>query len=213
MGLQEPSNRVWLKVGFGKIRKTTKPKDPKAVERKTKDGESTWAVEYNSLTGILEGIQFKDHPEYGRQWAVLVRDGEEQFGLAIKEDGAYGRSLLRMIPNLRAGDIYTFTPYDFVPPNETENKTGLSVKDIMGNKVKSYYQTFQEKNGKTVVENINGFPNYDGDWKDKDEVQIYFTRVNKFLRQAALNHIQSNAFTVAEQKQEKSLDKTDDLPF
>ena len=190
MGLHEPTNKIYLRVSLGKIRKTSDKNDPSAKERKTNEGETIYERVYNAVSGTLENITFFDHKDFGKSWTVLVKDGEDLFAVQVHENSRYGIDLLKKIPKLGKGLKIKITPYDFEVNDK--RKIGLSIEQE-GIKVDSYYQKFTElEGGKYKVENLNGFPDFTGDPKDKDDLKIYYTQVAKFLRGKALEHIDGN---------------------
>lgn len=193
MGLHEASNIQYLSIGYGRIRRRCDKDDPKAVERKSKDGTPSYAIEYKDIDGMLVDITFRDDPEYGKSWTIHVEDSGQVYAIQVSEQSRTGSDLLKKIPNLRRGQFYKFKPYDH--EKNRKRKTGISI-ECGGEKVQSYYQKFtgSETDGWSV-ENINGFPEYTGDWGDEDEVKIYFTRVTKFLRVRALEFLKSNGFS------------------
>ncbi len=189
MGLNKGRDRTFLNISFGRIRQRCKPDHPEAIGRELQSGEKTYAVEYTSVSGILEDIRFRDDPRYGKSWNLYITDGDEKFAIQVKEDTAFGSALLERIPNLVRNQFYLFAPYDF-ETQKGKRKRGLSIKDKSGEKISSYYKKFTEReDGGWDVENLYGYPSYDGDRKDKDELKIYFTRLLKFLRAEALKHI------------------------
>jgi len=101
---QESSNREWHSVGFGKIRRKARADDPKAVERILNNGEKTYAIEYNCIGGILDGIRFKDDERYGKSWTLFVNDGDEQYAIQVSENTRYASDLMKRIPNLVRGE-------------------------------------------------------------------------------------------------------------
>uniref|UniRef100_A0A6M3LYG3 Uncharacterized protein n=1 Tax=viral metagenome TaxID=1070528 RepID=A0A6M3LYG3_9ZZZZ len=219
MGLNKSGQRTYVTIGFGKIRQKCKPDHPETVERKLQSGDPTYAIEYNSIDGILDNIYFKDDPKYGRSWNLLITSGNENFSVQVKEQTRYANDLLKCIPNLHKGKFYTFTPYDF--EQNGKKKKGLSIKDEADERVENYYQKFtQLEGGKWQIENLHGYPSYEGDSKDKDELQIYFTRVLKFLRNEALQILQQKeSETISENEPTTediplpNEDHQDDLPF
>jgi hypothetical protein len=213
MGLNKPSNRNYINVSYGALRKKCEETHPDAVKREKKDGSFVFEQVWRSVDGILKDVIFKPDNEYGNKWNVILYDGTEEFGIQIQEDSRYGADFLRKLPNLKRGENYTITPYDF--EHNGEHRIGISIVDQSGNKVQSYYQKFTGDGKETKVENINGFPNYDGDWKDKDEVQIYFKRITKFLRNAGIEFLKSGFSThfVEQEPQTAEPPEKDDLPF
>lgn len=190
MALHEPTNKIYLTVSLGRIRKKTTKEDASAKERQTEKGDTIYERVYNAVSGTLENITFFDHKEYGKSWTVLIKDGEDLYAVQVHENSRYGIDLLKKIPNLSKGRTVKITPYDFELNNK--RKIGLSIEQS-GIKVEPYYQKFtQLEDGKYKVENLHGFPNFDGDPKDKDDLKIYYTQVAKFLRGKAQEHIEGN---------------------
>ena len=219
MALGEKTKRIYLSVGFGTLRQKADKDNPKATERTLQSGEKTYAIEYMYVSGILDNIVFKDDPKYGKQWTVFVDDGEEHYAIRIKEDSRYASDLLKRVPNMYKGEHYRFTPYDF----ETNGKrrVGLSIKNQADERIESYYQKFHDEGeGKFRVENLHGYPAFEGDAKDKEELKIYFIQVAKFLRTEALKHLEGDfgihvptEINEPEIPDEIPIGEEDDLPF
>jgi len=183
--LGETTNRSYLSVGFGRIRKRAKKGDEKAVERTLKDGEKTYAIEYKFISGKLMGVSFRDDPQYGKSWTLFIEDGEN-YAVQFSENSRYGSELLKILPNLHKGEVYKITPYDFTDDVTLKRKIGLSIKDSNDTRIDSYYQKFTETEKGWNVENLHGYPEFNGDSKDRDELKIYFIQVTKFLREKTL---------------------------
>jgi len=188
MGLTEKSDRIYLRISHGSIRKTVKEGTPKAVSRENKEGIIVWELVWRDLSGTLGNIAFRDHEEYGKQWTLLIDDGDERFALQINENTRYGIDLLKKIPNLWKGMEIKVMPYDFKDENDSV-KCGVSIKcgDV---KIGSFYQEWNDDGkGKQIVKNLHNYPEYEGKWTDKDEVKVYFIQLAKFLRSVALGYI------------------------
>lgn len=224
MGLQEPSNKIYVNVAFGKIRKKCEPSHPKAVERETQSGEKTYALEYNSLSGILSGISFKEGTEhkgkkFNNSWILFIDDQDEHFALQVNEQSRFGDSLLKRIPNMRKGEWYKIAPYQFTPQGEEKEKVGLSIKTRDDKPVDDFYHQFIPKEGGEgfTVKPLNGFPEYDGPKNDKEEFKIYLTRARKFMRGLAMGYIKSAGFETPVEDVRPPAgeleEKADDLPF
>jgi hypothetical protein len=206
MGLNEGSNRIYVNFSYGMVRKKCDPSHPKAVPRELKDRTVIHEQVWRSLTGILEDVLFKTHDEYGNSWNINLKDDNEEFSAQVQENSRYGADFLRKLPNLRHGQIYTFLPYDF--EHNGKRNVGLSITDQEGNKIPSYYQEFSEDKN-VPPKNLHGFPTYDGDWSDKDETKIYFTRVTKFLRLEAQKYLEKDFRTAPP----VSIEDEDRMPF
>lgn len=198
MGLHEQSHRTYLNVSLGKLRQACTETTPKATSRVTKEGKTIWELVYTGISGKLSSVIFKDHPDYGRSWTLIIDDMGKEFAVKVPEESRAGIDLLKKLPNLKQGDIYSFTPYDFEVNGQ--RKSGLSIKDAFDTKIESYYQKFSEVNGKFKVENLHDFPTPDGDTNKytKDDWKIYFIRVSKFLREKALEYLKSFKLKIGE---------------
>jgi hypothetical protein len=186
--LQETTNRKYLTVGYGRIRSKCDATNSKAVERVTKKGEKTYAIEYQSITAQLEKIYYKESLEYGNAWAVQLKDGVDLYSLQISEQSRECGDLLKRIPNLVYGQVYKFTPFDFQA--EKGRKRGLSIKNIGDESIENYYQNFEKlPDGKWKITNLYGFPEYTGDPKDRDELKLHYATVNVFLKKSALKFL------------------------
>jgi len=218
MGLGQTSGLMYLSIGFGRIRRTANEGTEGAVERALKSGKKTYAIEYNYVSGTLVDIKFKDDTEYGKSWTLIIKDGDKDYGVQISEESRYASDLLKCMPNLHKNQYYKFTPYDF--ENNGKRKKGLSIKNEHAERVENYYQDFNQVDGKWDIKNKYGFPVYEGDSKDTDELKIYFMRATKFLREKALEHVAThfgdgnNDPLLNQDNSEPGKDQPeDDLPF
>ena len=212
MGLRSPSNKIYLKVSYGMIRKKCEATAEGAVERKTKDGEKSYALEYRSLTGTLDEVSFRDDEDYGKSWSLDIVDEKLiAYSLQIQEDSRYGMDLLKKLPNLHQGDLLEITPYDFT--KDSKRHCGLSIKRGE-EKISSYYQEFLETpEGKMKINNLHGFPDFTGDRKDKDEFRIYMIQTAKFLRTQGLRHLETEFKHRREQEEIKPPFSSEDSPI
>lgn len=212
MGLEGTVSHIYVNIAFGRIRMKASKDDPKAVERKNKSGESSWGIEYQSISGVLDDVKFRTHEEYGNSWNVFIKDGTDNYCLQISEDSRFGVDFLKKLPNLHRGEPYKFTPYDY--EKDKKRKIGLSIVDGGNNKVQSFYEKFTEKGDKWEVELLHGFPTFTGNSKDKDDLKIYFTQVAKFLRTQAQEFLKSKFSIIEEPKAETTeAGPESDLPF
>jgi hypothetical protein len=222
--LGESTNRQYLTIGYGRVRRKCDKDNPKAVERETKKGEKTYAIEYTFIQGALERIYYKESKEYGNKWDVLMKDGKDNYCLQIPEQSREAGDLMKRIPNLVIGQVYKFTPYDMKDEKDpAKHKRGLSIKDVGGTVIESYFQKY-EKNGEGwKVTNLHGFPEPEKPTKDmdSDDWKVHFIKVNKFLRENALKFL-ANLTTEPQEKTETADDIPDpsnadfqgsDLPF
>ena len=209
MALGETTNRIYLSVGFGRLRKKAEKGDVGAIERTSKDGTKLYAVEYKYVTGNLENVLFRDDEKYGKSWILQMKDGDEHYGIQFSENSRYASDLLKRIPNMHRNQQYTIMPYDFEA--DGKRKVGLSIKNMAGEKVESYYEKFTKTPEGGTWEYLYGFPAFPKGEKNKDRIKIYFMELMIFLRERALKHIGENF--KKELEPEIQHDNPDDLPW
>lgn len=218
MGLYEKSDKKYFKVSMGAIRASCDKNDPKAKERVIeKTGEKIYERVYTAIDGRLDGITFYSHSEYGNSWNIELSDQGEKFVLQVKEDSRYGIDFLKKLPHLQVGKRYKFMAYDFT--KNDVHRVGIAIENDAQEKLTSYYQKFEGEGKDLKVTNLHGYPEFDGDWKDKDDLKIYFTRLAKFLRIKSQEVIKNWQYQVPPDVQEEKEIETkvdagsDDLPF
>lgn len=191
-GLSERESVTYLRASMGKLRKKTTKEDPKAVEWKDDDGVSHYDLVYGNLIGALVGVYFKDHPEYGRQWSIKVKAGQQFYSVQMTENSRYGIDFLKKLPNLVQGERYKFTPWEM--ETDGKKKGGLAIVRVSDEeKIGSFFQTFTDLgNGQWDITNIRNFPDFTGDRNDKDDWKSYYIQVTKFLRNYALKFLQTD---------------------
>jgi hypothetical protein len=114
---------------------------------------------------------------------------------------------------------YIFKPYEY--EKNGKKKVGIWITETTADtKIESVYQDFkQNADGTWTITNLLGYPEFDGNPKDSDDLKIYFLKATKFLREQALKHIRdkfSNA-TIEQHPPEVEAknpeDDSNDVPF
>lgn len=203
LGSNTGTPKIYLTVGFGKIRQKSlenKTKvdanTPGAVKRLTKAGAESWAMEYDFIGGIIEGIFYKEDKEYGNSFEVTLSDGPDVYQLSFSEDSLFWTAFMERLPNIVLDRPIVIHVYDF-EDKDRKRRAGLNVEqDNNANTTK------KEKKSSEVVYNVNsayrewvgvapngsmvfknGFPSSKGvNFEDKEDQKIYFLQVKKFLR-------------------------------
>jgi len=220
LGSNTGSPKIYLTVGFGKIRQKTLEnkqkvnKDtPGAAMRKLANDAESWALEHDFISGIIENIFYKEDKQYGNSFEVVIRDVTDLYQLSFSEDSRFCADFLKKLPNVNLSDQLKITAYDFVN-QESKHVAGISIEQS-GNKITSFYDKKHEDKEKVTWELLHGFPKSEGvDFKDKDETKIYFIQVKKFLR-SEFSRLFSDKFNKPEPKQEVHEDleeNSDDIP-
>jgi hypothetical protein len=186
LGSNTGTAKTYLSVGFGKIRqKQTENKQkvdantPNAVKRETQSGAESWALEHDFVSGKIEKIFFKEDKEYGNSFEVVISDAVDIYQLSFTEESRFWFDFAKKLPNIDLSKEVKITAYDFEDKESKKRRAGISIEQS-GVKINSFYD---EKDG-DKYKLLHGFPNAptDMNWKDKDEVKVYFISVKKFLR-------------------------------
>ncbi len=185
LGSHSGSPKIFLQVSFGKIRqKNLENKQkvdantPGAVRRETQSGNESWALEHDYLLGIIDNIFYKEDAQYGNSFEVVISDNIEQYQLSFTEDSRYWFDFMKKLPNVDFKSQVKISAYDFLN-KESKRIAGCGVEQN-NQKIASYYEV-KDKDNKWQL--LHGFPISEGvNFKDKDEVKVYFINVKKFLR-------------------------------
>jgi len=221
LGSNNGSPRIFLTVGFGRIRqKTLENKQkvdsstPGAVKRLKQDKTETWALEHDYVSGIIENIFYKEDAQYGNSFEVTIRDVADLYQVSFSEDSRFWFDFMKKLPNLDLKKEVKITAYDF-EDKSGKRRAGVSVEQS-GIKIKSYYETQNEDKTWNL---LHGFPSGEGvDFKDKDELKMYFIKVKKFLRNEFMTKFKDSFdnkthSTATEEDDSFTPPADDDLPF
>lgn len=222
LGNARQNARIYLSVGFGKIRQKSlsngekvSSTTPDAVKRTTQGGADSWAIEYDFIKGVIENIFYKEDEKYGNAYEVIVSDVADEYQLSFKEDSRFWNDFIKKLPNVNLKEQVNIMPYDF--ESKGHRYVGLAI--VQGEvKLKSFY----EEKVNDTWKYLNNYPEPVGvDWKDKDDVKIYMLKVKKYLRKEFNERIKpmfdhkpipKEFDDVPENKVEIPVDD-DDLPF
>jgi len=222
LGSNTGTAKTYLSVGFGKIRqKQTENKQkvdantPNAVCRKTQSGSESWALEHDFVSGKIEKIFYKEDKEFGNSFEVTIADAMDTYQLSFTEDSRFWFDFMKKLPNIDLSKEVKITAYDF-EDKEKKRRVGISIEQD-GNKILSFYEKKGEDNKWTL---LHGFPTGEGvDFKDKDEIKMYFIKVKKFLR-GEFVRLFGEKWKESAHKEDATetpltpgIDDSDDLPF
>lgn len=211
MGLNQVSDKIYLRISYGRVARTVRADTPGAKGREKKDGSMIWELVYESLDGILKNVVFRDDSKFGKSWNVEIEDNGTTYVLQLPEDSRHCTEFLKKLPHLRGGQVVKLKPYDY--EKDGKRKVGLIVV-ADGEKVETYYQKYEEKpDGGWNITELHGFPKFDGDPKDEDELKIYFLKVTKFLREQSQKHLREKFNAEPVTVAPLDIDKDDNLPF
>ena len=112
MGLTNQSqggSKVFLSISNGKLVRSYKEKVEGSVSRVNKAGREVHEMFYDSLEGIIKGVDTKDG-DYGKFLVVNVESNGVNYQLEMNYSSGYSASFLKTLPNVKLSDIVTITP-------------------------------------------------------------------------------------------------------
>lgn len=183
MALGISESKIYLQVGYGKLRKKAAGPGEGIVERTTKDGEKTFAYEYNYVEGIMTGIYYKENKEFGNSFEVTIRDDKEVYGISFKENSRYCQDFLSKLPAIDLSKTVKLTPYEMLGDGGKSFR-GVSVMQG-GVKLQNY---FVEKDGERR-KLLHGFPIPAAEKLSDKQWKIYCIEMQDFLAQYTIKNI------------------------
>jgi len=224
LGSHNGTSKIYLTVGFGKIRQKSlenrqkvEKDTPGAVKRQTQAGADSWAIEHDFVSGTIENIFYKEDKQYGNSFEITLNDVADTYQLSLSETNRNCIDFLKKLPNLDMTNKVKLTAYDFVD-KLGKRRAGLSIEQD-GQKISSYYE---QKQADGTWKLLHKFPSGEGvNFKDDDDAKIYFIKVKKFLKaqfdEFFANHFNSkNAEPNMSHIEDAAPDisnEPDDLPF
>jgi hypothetical protein len=149
MALTKPGglNTIYLSVADGNLVRQHKTANHFTVERITKTGKQVFEEFFKDLTGVITSISTREN-DYGKQWQVTFKDGEDTYIVSLGYSSRYAASFLKALPNLNLMASVRFMPWAMKDKNDpTKTITGVTL--YQGdNKIAPYY----------TKENPNGLP-------------------------------------------------------
>ena len=243
-GLEKSTSegRVFLQVAYGKLRQKTlengqkvSSETPGAVMRKTQSGESSYALEHNSVTGIIENIYFKTNNKYKDSYEVIMRVVADTYQVSFRDETPFWGSFMERLPNIDLSKVVKIGVYDFQSDND-KRRSGTYIEQEDNPKAEAR----ESKNGiryvipsayvKKVQGNIKFLYNYPPStgvkWDDKNDRKKYFIDLYSFLNEQFKKFSENAKFTeptsntgneapfpVSEDDVEGETDMMGDLPF
>jgi hypothetical protein len=149
MGLNksEGANTVYLSVADGKLVRQHKQANANTVERTTKTGKLVYEEHFKDLKAMLVDLETREN-DYGKQWQLKFKDGNETFIIQMPYSSRYASSFLKALPLVDLTQPVRFMPWSMQDKNDATKKvTGITLYQT-GGKIPSAY----------TKENPNGLP-------------------------------------------------------
>lgn len=151
MGLNKSANEgmIFLSVANGKLVREHKEKNEVTAERVNKKGRTVHEEFFKDLTGVITEISTREN-DFGKQWQVIIVDGNDKFMVQMPYSGRYSSSFLKALPNVSQGEAIRFSPWEMQDKKDASRKiTGVTMYQNDGNgwvKIPSAY-TKEDPNG------------------------------------------------------------------
>jgi hypothetical protein len=151
MGLNKGENAgtIYLSVANGRLVRQHKEATKETVQRENKQGRIVHEEFFKDLTGRITKIATKEN-DYGKQWQVIIVDGDDKYMVQMPYSGRYSSSFLKALPNVDPAEPVKFMPWEMDDKNRAgKTVTGVTLYQNDGNgwvKIKSAF-TKEEPNG------------------------------------------------------------------
>ena len=176
MGLETStqSNKIFATViSDGSIRVKVDENTPGAVKREYEDRDKIkhekWEKVYQSLTGIITSIKFKDS-DFGQFLDIEIND----IILSLNTDGGFAQDLMKKLPKVDLSGDVKLAPYAFTTESG-KNLKGITVYQNNEKLTSFFWDGENSINGLPVVTKEEGAKYKKDNWK------IFFTTVKMFL--------------------------------
>ena len=96
-------------------------------EFKKMDGDrgSRRGARYDSLTGVISGVEIKTHDQYGESIQTKIASGDESFTISISTNNRYSQDMMKALLKLDLSLPVMLRPYDFTN-KENKRVQGIS---------------------------------------------------------------------------------------
>lgn len=189
MALEKHTNHtIYFNISYknGKIYHKCEPDEPDAVKVTDNEGNVTYRMEYNSVTGIIKSLTLKENNFDGktfRSWNLYLRDDKESYCLQVSEESSFALTLLGALWNVDLSKPVKIRPY--VINNKESTTRGITVIQFSSDdeeiKIPNYFFKSELENGKYVKKYFNGFPPIPAN-ADKEDYKITLIQQYKFIR-------------------------------
>ena len=147
---------VFLSVSNGKLVRQFREATKESISRVNKTGKTVHEEQYRDLIGTIVKIETKEN-DYGKQWIVTFKDGDDTYVVQMPYSGRYSSSFLKALPNVTSGQPVKFMPWEMADKNDSAKKvTGVTMYQNDGNgftKIPPFY-TKEEPNGLPQMKQI-----------------------------------------------------------
>lgn len=137
MGLgNSAGNAIFLSISNGKVCRQVSSPTSTSKSRINKNGKEVHEEFYDHVSGKIVDIEVREHPEYGKDWNVILEDGSDRYNLQFKYSSGYANGFLKALPNVDLSQ-----PVTLIPNQKEENAKKRTTVFISqnGNPVKWYY--------------------------------------------------------------------------
>jgi uncharacterized protein YdaT len=166
------NNGTYLSIAGGFIwnRKADKS-DPDYAEQTFVRVDKTEGVRagarYADLTGMVTGVEFKTHPEYGESINVSFQAGDSRYIISISTNNRYSQDMMKCLLVMDLDKELFMKPYDFVG-SDKRRAMGISFR----------------QDGEKINLRVDNAPTKDKDWfktADKKSIRRFFEDLTEWF--------------------------------
>lgn len=208
MALGNNNSAIYLNIADGKIVRRFQSPTANSRERVTKTSKTVHEEFYSFVEGVITDIQTREN-DYGKNWMVSLKDGDESYILQMDYSSGYSSAFLKALPNVDLSSKVKLTPKMTI---EGDKKRTTLFINQRGHACKHAF----------TKDNPNGLPQMvkikvkgKEQWDDSDMMQFFEDMVkNKILPQLNAKKYEVVAETVTgTDDPEAGYENPDDLPF
>jgi hypothetical protein len=95
---ESTNNKTYLGIFDGSFTLKVKPETPGAIKRTNKLGKEVWERRFGFVDGYLSDLKV-ELGEYGKQWSISLKDGDDIYVLKTEYSGGNSFSILNRLLN------------------------------------------------------------------------------------------------------------------
>lgn len=125
----ESGNTTFVNIVSGRFAIKVDKETPGAVERKNKNGETVYELLYNTVSGLITGIEKKE-TDYGNQWNVTLSENGKRAVVSFPYSSRMADGFLRRIENVNLSEpvalkVFTFDEKTYMTVNQNGQKIDM----------------------------------------------------------------------------------------
>lgn len=202
-------NTIYLQLDFqrGSLFIYSKEEQDGFEKHTSSKGNISYRKYVNAVSGVIQSAYIRDARVGGKEFVLVISDGEERYSIAINQDSSAYISLSRLLPNIDVNKFIRFSAYN----SEYNGKTYINVSISYPNEI--------NEEGKPTLVKWSELPApkqmRSGKWDFSEQEDEALVRGTEFIEKndfkSKNNQVSTPAPEVDVDSEQK--DEDEDLPF